>query len=95
MHIDLDLYLINKPFVQYWYETNADKSINGAVSILAASTGCPCIALAFYLSEDLGFTPTLIHLINSLIEFYGYKEIAGQPNNSPYLDLDPNRDIMK
>lgn len=97
MTIDLDRYTINKPFIQEWYRKNKDKNdnIRNVVSVWAANTSCPCIVLAFYLAEDVGFIKELTDTIDSLIEFYGYEEILNQPPKSPYLTMDRNNDIKE
>ena len=97
MRVDLDIYAINRQFIKNWYQSCIDRGaevdIGKGISICAASTHCPCIAMAFYLSEELGFTKELTNTIDNLIKFYDYTEITGQKTNSPYLSLDRFRDI--
>ena len=89
MILDLNLYLINKPFIQEWYASHKDtnKDITTVVSMWASALSCPCLVLAFYLAETEGFTPALVKNMDSLIKFYDYRVILGQSSNSPYLTL--------
>ncbi len=52
---------------------------------MAPSIECPCIVVAFYLSEDIGWTLELMKAVDTLIKFYGYEEIKNQKEGSPYL----------
>lgn len=91
MIVDLNTYLVNKTFVQEWHKENGQDKPCLTVSIMAPATHCPCIVLAFYLSETLGFTPELTTMIGRLIKFYNYREINSQPDNSPFLAYDGKR----
>jgi len=51
--------------------------LGSAVGLLATSTGCPCVVVAFYLGEDIGFTEELLGIISRLTKFYGYTEFIG------------------
>ena len=85
MVLDLNTYAVNKkPFID-WYKRTDQQNVGDAISVWATSTQCPCIALAFYISEHIGFTPELISKINGLIKFYNYKEFLNQPSSSPYI----------
>ena len=88
MEIDLNLYRHYGPFVRDWYSRNTNLGVSWTISILSASTFCPCIATAFFLTEELGFTPELIKSINILIDCYGYKKIIGQQKGSPFANYD-------
>jgi hypothetical protein len=95
MKIDLKTYSINRKFIQNWYKNNKDKSldIGTIVSLCASATHCPCIALAHYLAEDIGYIPELTGLIDGFIKFYGYTEVLGQKEGSPYLTKTMPSDI--
>ena len=87
MLIDLDKYRAHKTYTQIWYRQNAHLGLSTAISIWAPSTHCPCIAVAFFIADDIGYTPELIRIIDILIKSYNYKRILGQGENSPYLTL--------
>lgn len=88
MIVDLDHYLVNRSFIQKWHQDNGDNQPCLTVSILAPATHCPCIVLAFYLAETVGFTPEMMSMIEGLIKFYTYSEINHQPENSPFKEYD-------
>ena len=82
MILDLDRFAINRKFIQTYYrEKGGDPEY--AVSLMAATILCPIIVLAFYLAEDIGFTPELIKTIDYQMT-RGYT-VINQPQNSPYL----------
>ena len=91
MKIDLNTYIINKPFVQKWHQENG-KDVSSTLSIIATSSHCPLIALGFYISESIGWTEELKSIVEGYIKYYGYTKILGQPKDSPFLHLD---DITK
>lgn len=93
MTIDLKKYAINRPFIQQWYKKNNNYDISKTISLHAAGMHCPCIALAFYLAEDIGYTPELIRIIDILIKTYDYTEIKNQLPGSPYLTFGKKDDI--
>lgn len=86
MKIDLNRYSVNRPFIQKWYRDSDNKDISNAVSILSPATHTPCIAMCFFLAEQEGFSPEMVFLIDTLIRFYGYKQILNQPEGSPYME---------
>ncbi len=86
MVIDLNKYTVNKAFVIQWYKDNG-KDAEATISIMACSIMVPCLVLAFYLAEEIGFTEELIRKIDILIKFYGYKKILNQQSDSPYLSM--------
>jgi hypothetical protein len=87
MQMDLNKYRVNAKFVQDFYQRNKDyyESIGKLISVCSGVTHCPYVALAFYLSESIGFIPEMVQTIDSQIKYYGYTEILGQSANSPYL----------
>jgi hypothetical protein len=93
MKLDLSKYSINKPFIIAQYKRSITKNVQEIVSVTAATTHCPCAALAFYMSEHVGFTPEVMGIIEALTEFYGYEEVLNQPENSPYNTDMTRRDI--
>ncbi len=85
MTLDLNTYSINRPYIQQWYRESVDKDISNAVSILASATQTPCIALCFYLAEDIGYNEEIVKIMDRLVQFYDYKHILNQQPDSPYL----------
>ena len=84
MTIDINTYIVNRTFVQEWYLRNKnDISIGDSIGILAYSTMCPCIAIAFWIGEACNWHPDVIVSINSLIRFYNYEQIIGKPEGCP------------
>lgn len=88
MIVDLNHYLVNKPFIQEWHKDHGKGNPGLTVSILSPATHCPCIVMAFYLSETVGFIPEMVDMIQKLIDFYHYTEINHQPENSPFKEYD-------
>jgi hypothetical protein len=82
--VDLEKYIVNRPIVQNWYLHNNKmyKDIE-AVAIMAVSTGCPCICVAYWIGEINGWSPAILDNIGSITKFYGYVKILGRPANSP------------
>lgn len=82
MKIDLTRYVVNKKFVQNFYRAKKEQyDLGSAISMCATTTGCPCVVVAFYLGEDIGFTPEVIDSINRFVKFYGYTEFIGAPES--------------
>ena len=84
MIFDINRYVVNRPFIQNYYRLNGGDPVY-AVSLLAATVGCPVIVLAYYLAESVGFTPGLIKTIQSQID-RGYG-IKNGPDNDPFKEL--------
>lgn len=87
MKIDLNKYSINRPFIQDFYRKSTIKDVSYTVSMCSTSTHCPIIVLAIFLGEDIGYTPEIVSIVERLIKFYGYTEILGQKEGSPFLGL--------
>lgn len=88
MTIDLNNYTINKKYVLEWFRSNRDNvSLNDSISLMAVATHCPCIAVEFFLAEEIGFTEELIKYIASDMKSYCYPTILNQPANSPFREL--------
>jgi hypothetical protein len=88
MKIDLNHYSVNRIPIQLWYSKNKQLEPVFAVSLWAASQQCPAIVVAFFLAESIGYIPELTNNINNLIKMYGYKQILGQKEDSPFFDFD-------
>jgi hypothetical protein len=85
MRLDLNKYVVNKAFIQEQWRKSPNRDIGQVISMVATSTHCPCVVLAFYLAEGIGYTPELTKIIGDLIKFYGYTEILNQSEGSPFL----------
>ena len=82
MKMDLNKYTANKKFIQNFYKKNKNlRDVEYCVSICAATINCPCIALAFYLGEDIGFTSEILDLIVRLSKSSGYDEFINAPES--------------
>jgi hypothetical protein len=87
MKLDLNKYRINAKFIQNWHRNHPDEDIETMITIQGISVHCPLVIMCFFLAEGIGFTPELTRLIDMFIAYYGYKEILGQSEDSPYLTL--------
>ena len=86
MKLDLDKYAVHRLPIQIWYKENTGyESLSVALAMWAATTHCNIVSLAFFIGEDIGYTPEIVDLIDRLTKFYGYTEIAGQKEGSPFL----------
>lgn len=83
MHIDLGAYEGSKNLIVNWLSGRDPKDLMHNISKIAVSTHCPCIVVAYFAGDALGWTEELVKHIKSLIEFYGYSEIANKPEGSP------------
>lgn len=84
MIIDLDLYAVNKRFVQEWFEKNKESyDLGYCISNLAIMTMCPVIVIAYWIGDLTGWPPEVITKIERLKEFYGYTHISNKPPGSP------------
>lgn len=82
MRVDLNKYVINRKFAQDFYKAKSNiYDLGIAISLLATITGCPCVVIAFYLGEDIGFSIELVGIISRLGKFYGYTEFIGAPES--------------
>lgn len=83
MKVDITKYEANKAAIQRWYRSKGQGNLVDFIPMVSCSTMVPCIVVAFYLAEIIGFTPDMISYIQSLIAFYGYTQIVGKPDNCP------------
>jgi hypothetical protein len=81
--VNLDYYKTNKQFVVDWFLGHKEMDINAIISSMAVSTSCPCIVVAYWVAEVNGYTPEVLHTIQSLKDFYGYDKIVGVPDSCP------------
>jgi hypothetical protein len=93
MKIDLEHYSVHRKSIQMSYKESKLQDIGFFISMWCACSQFPCIVAAFFLAEDIGFTPELTKLIDSLIKTYHYDEILNQKLDSYYLTLDTNHAI--
>lgn len=84
MVVDINTYSINKAFIQEWFLKNRNgESIGTIISLLACSTMCPCIVVAYWIGEVSNWHPDALLSIERLTEFYGYTEILNKPPGAP------------
>ena len=97
MKIDLRKYAINRPIIQGWWRRDKDKGeeLCKMIGFYAIGSHCPCIVVCFYIAEDIGYTDELCNTISKLAKFYGYTDVLGQLEGSPYLTSPLVDDIVK
>lgn len=84
MIMDLEKYKLNRDFIHSYYKnTKGKEEVPVMVAVLACSTMCPAVVVAFYLAEVHGWQKDMIDHVKSLIEFYGYTEIKGKDESCP------------
>lgn len=83
MHIDIAKYERSKSFVLDFYYGKGRKEVNYTVSMGAIIYMVPCIVIAYWLGEELGWPPEVVGKIDRLIKFYDYKEILNKPPGAP------------
>lgn len=80
---------VNRTVVQEWYVKNKDhNTIVQTISIMACSTMCPCICVAYWLGEITEWHPDVIASIKMLTKFYGYTMILNKPEGAPELEIE-------
>ena len=87
MKIDLNSYLLSKPFIQKWYLEKGGNDPKKAVSIMSSSTHIPAIVVAFYIGEVDGWSKEIMSTIKSLNNFYDYTEILNIPESCPLKEF--------
>lgn len=87
MTIDLNNYEVTKKYIMTWFKANPHIKLTDAISQMAVATHCPCIAVEFFIAEEIGFTEELVKYLNSDIKNYCYPNILNQPVNSPFREL--------
>ena len=83
MYIDIGAYFASKKTIISWLSVRDRKNLISNISMIAAITSCPCIAVAYYAGEEFGWTPEIAKYIKKMIDFYGYDEIRNKPEGSP------------
>jgi hypothetical protein len=76
MKINISNYILNKPIVQGWWRRDKDIGLDlpKCIAAYAVATHCPCIVIAHFIAEDIGYTPAINDQIESLTKFYGYED---------------------
>jgi len=87
MLIDLDKYRLQKQEIVKIHQRSYAKDAVLNVAFTSPGIHTPNVVLAFYLSEEIGFTSELVESIKGLIKFYKYTHIKGAPDNMPDFDL--------
>lgn len=85
MRVDIARYKANKESTQRWY---LDKGVKFedpeyCVSMMACSSMCPAIVVAYWIGEVSGWPEIIQETIRRLTAFYGYTEILNKPEGSP------------
>lgn len=75
MNIKLGIYRNNVDFLNMLWDRDPTQTVNDFVSRAALATGVPCIVVAHYLGEHIGFTDDVNKKIKNLMEFYGYENV--------------------
>jgi len=81
MKINLNQYVLNRPIVQSWWRkdkelTQDPEALSKAIAAYAVATHCPCVAIAHYIAEDIGYNQILLDKIAMLMAFYGYTDVG-------------------
>lgn len=87
MLIDLMAYRVQKKEIIRAYNIATVKDVLEIICVTSPSIHTANVILGFYLAEEIGFTPELVVMIESLIKFYGYMTIKGAPDNMPDFGL--------
>lgn len=78
MKIDLSKYKAITNLVASICKNNSHKSHAELMSIIAVASGAPVVVAAYYYAAHIGGLNTEIQQhIDSIVKFYGYKEIIG------------------
>lgn len=81
MTVNLKKYSAIRPSVKAICLNNSGKDCRELVSLIAVSTGAPCIVAAYYYAEYIGhISEALQAQIDSIKKFYGYSYIEGIEN---------------
>lgn len=83
MTIDIGRFEGSKRIVLNYFAGAGGKNISHTVSMGAQITGVPCIVIAFWLGEHLGWSTEILTTIGRLKRFYGYTSILGIPEGGP------------
>jgi hypothetical protein len=83
MHIDVGAYEASKRTIVNWLSNRDPKDRSADISMIAVTTGCPCIVVAYYAGEAFGWTEEIKKYIQKLVDFYGYTDISNKPEGSP------------
>ena len=84
MKFDLNRFGVNRPFIKRYHREHPEDDAY-SVSLIAATVGCPIIVLAYYLAEEIGFTPGLLKTIQGQLD-RGFRAL-NTPDNDPFKDL--------
>jgi hypothetical protein len=87
MTIDLDAYRVQKQAIVRAYKLAISKDVLEIICLTSPATHTANVVMAFYLAEEIGFTPELVEMITRLIKFYGYTSIKGAPESCPDFGL--------
>ena len=83
MRIDVNFYIINKPFVQKWFIDQGTLGPAEGSSIMACALHVPVIVCNLWIGEVSGWKEETLDTIENLIKFYGYTQIDNVPDGYP------------
>lgn len=83
MIVDIDKYRLNRDFVRAAYLERRSDDLGMLISVLACSTMCPCVVIAYWIGEDSNWHPETVLAIKRLTKFYGYTKILNKPAGAP------------
>lgn len=67
-----------------WYKDNGQDNPCNAVAIISSISPIPCIVIAYWLGELLGYPDDLKAKVEMLTKYYEYKQILGKPIDCPW-----------
>jgi hypothetical protein len=76
MRVEIGRYRNSKDFILYLWNKDKSNDHNSFVANAAVATGVPCIVVAHFLGEIIGFTPEVNAIMKRLTKFYGYTEVV-------------------
>lgn len=77
------IYEGRKEFVLNWFRKQGRNDIRYTSANLSSGTMIPIIVIAYWIGEELNWTPESIKYIQGIKDFYGYTEIENKPVNAP------------
>lgn len=87
MLIDLNSYRIQKREIIRAYGIATNKDLREIICVTSPAIHTANVILAFYLAEEIGWSPELIEIVQGLVKFYGYATIKGAPDDMPEFGL--------
>ncbi len=75
----LDIGLYDHGFIQFtsYCSDKKDVDVVHTITVFAAFTGIPIVAVSYFAESVYGLTPEIKKLRDNIIDFYGYTDIIG------------------